>query len=134
MKTPPTKSSTAGKARKRAPRPARPGDGTAAALRHLDLAAKALGWTSVERDRHRHALESAFAEGDAAWGAFTERLLAWSRQAVEDGPAAATSQGLAALAALVALVRGRPDPADALGRAVARLRQAGAFENATFFL
>ena len=138
MKARPTKSATASRAAKvrpaKAPHPARPGGGTAAALRHLDLAARALGWTSVERDRHRHALESAFAESDAAWGAFTERLLAWSRQALEDGPAAATSQRLAALAEIVALVRERPDPADALGRALDRLQKAVAFENATFFL
>ncbi|MEO6462263.1 MAG: sensor domain-containing diguanylate cyclase [Candidatus Eisenbacteria bacterium] len=109
-------------------------DGGAAALRHLDLAAKSLGWTSVERDRNRRALEAALAEGDAAWQAFSERLLAWSRQALEEGPAVATTQRLAALAEVVAIVRESPDPADALGRALDRLQQAVAFENATLFL
>ena len=128
------------KARKVAPRrasaakPARRGDGIASALRHLELAARALGWTSVERDRHRQALEAAFKEGDAAWSSFTEKLLAWSRQALEHGSTASTSQRLAALAEIVALVRERPDPADALGRALDRLQKAVAFENATFFL
>lgn len=122
-------------------RPARPprsaprkGDGAAAALRHLDLAARSLGWTSVERDRNRAALEAALAEGDAAWQAFSDRLLAWSRQALEEGPAVATTQRLAALAEVVAIVRESPDPADALGRALDRLQQVVAFENATLFL
>ena len=114
--------------------PARRGDGRAAALRHLDLAARALGWTSVERDRHLKTLEAALAEGDAAWREFSDKLLAWSRQALEEGPAAATSQRLAALADIVALVRESADPADALGRALDRLAEAVAFENATFFL
>ena len=113
---------------------ARRGDGRASALRHLELAAKALGWTSVERDRRRSALEAALAEGDAGWRAFSEKLLAWSRQALEEGPAAASSVRLAALAEVVSLVRERPDPADALGRALDRLQQAVAFESATFFL
>jgi diguanylate cyclase (GGDEF)-like protein len=110
------------------------GDAGAAALRHLDLAARSLGWTSVERDRNRTALAAALAEGDAAWQAFSDRLLAWSRQALEEGPAVATTQRLAALAEVVAIVRESPDPADALGRALDRLQQAVAFENATLFL
>ena len=117
-----------------APAAGRRGDGRAAALRHLELAARALGWTSVERDRHLKALEAAVCEGDEAWRAFRDRLLAWSRQALEDGPAAATSARLAALADIVALVRERADPHEALGRALDRLGQAVAFESATFFL
>ncbi len=50
------------------------------------------------------------------------------------GPAAATSPLLTALAEVVAIVRERPDPVDALDRALDRLQQAVGFENATLFL
>lgn len=119
---------------KKATKPTRRGDGRASALRHLDLAARALGWTSVVRDRHRRSLEAALGKGDEAWRAFSERLLAWSRQALEEGPAAAASQRLAALAEIVTLVRESADPAAALSGALDRLAEAVAFENATFFL
>ena len=118
------------------PRTGGRGDGRAAARRHLELVGQTLAWTSVEVDKQRALCDQSYAAGApaAAAHAFAERLLAWSRTAIERRPEAVESPRLLALAELAQVVRDTADTGTALTTALEVLRGAVRFENATFFL
>jgi len=120
--------------------PSRPragrGEGRAAARRQLDLLAHALGWTSVEYERHRGHCDAAYAPGAKPEAApqFEARLLAWSRTALERRPEPIESARLSALAELAQVARDSASTDAALQRALELLQRSVRFENATFFL
>jgi hypothetical protein len=118
------------------PRTGGRGDGRAAARRHLELVGQALAWTSVGVEKQRALCDQAYAAGApaAAAHAFAERLLAWSKAAIERRPEAVESPRLLALAELAQVVRDTADTGTALTKALEVLRGAVRFENATFFL
>jgi len=112
------------------------GESRAGTRRHLELLAHALGWTSAELERARLAFDAAHAPGakaDAAH-AFEQRLLAWSRLAIERKPEPIESARLGALAELAQVARDTVDTGEALTRALDLLQRAVRFESATFFL
>jgi diguanylate cyclase (GGDEF)-like protein len=111
--------------------------------RHLELLGQSLGWTSVERDRAREEWETAVSGvavrdtrglSGAGLGPFLERLVAWSRTALERRPEAIESARLTLLTQIAEIVRETGDDVIVIERALALLRSAVAFENATLFL
>ena len=112
------------------------GEGRAAARRHLELVAHALGWTSAELEKGRAQLDAAHAPNAKADAAhqFELRLLAWSRTALEGRPEPVESARLTALAELAEVARDTASTDDALAAALELLQKAVRFESATFFL
>ncbi|MGH7726145.1 MAG: diguanylate cyclase domain-containing protein [Candidatus Eiseniibacteriota bacterium] len=110
------------------------GDGRAAARRHLELLSGALGWTSVEREKNEALLDAAHAEGESARAAFREKLLGWSRAALEAHPEPIESARLSLLQGLASAVRTNPSTGELLQHALELVRRAVSYESATFFL
>lgn len=114
--------------------PAARGEGRQAARKHLELLTGPLGWTSVEREQKMAALDTAYAGNEAARAAFSDRLLAWSRTALEARPGAIESPRLSLLTSLGELVRRSVATNEILTQALERVHRAVAYESATFFL
>ena len=110
--------------------------GKGEARRHLELVAHALGWTSAELEKGRAQLEAAHAPSAKADAAhqFEQRLLAWSRTALERKPEPVESARLIALAELAEVARDTASTDEALLTALELLQKAVRFESATFFL
>ena len=117
-------------------RPAGKGESRASRLKHLELLAHALGWTSSELARAKTQLDAAHAAAAKAelLSQYDAKVLAWSRAALERKPEAIESPRLTALAEVAEVARDVAGTDAALERALELLQRSVRFENATFFL